>query len=104
VNLFRRGPGATAPGSRDRQNAVDRPTAGLTIYSSPWCGYCHRLRWQLDRRGVAYTAANIERDPQAAAYVRQVNRGNETVPTVVFADGTAMTNPSVKDVLARLAP
>ena len=102
MGLFRCGPAALAPGPRDRQSSVSGPTAGLTIYSTPWCGYCHRLMKQLNREGVAYTAVDIEREPQAAQYVMQVNGGNQTVPTVVFADGTAMTNPRVKDVLGRL--
>jgi mycoredoxin len=78
-------------------------TPKLTIYSTPWCGYCHRLMKQLDREGVEYTTVDIERDSTAADYVMSVNGGNQTVPTVVFADGSAATNPSVKDVLTRLA-
>lgn len=73
----------------------------LTVYSTPWCGYCHRLMKQLDRAGVEYTTVDIERDPSAAELVMQVNGGNQTVPTVVFPDGTALTNPSLKDVLAK---
>jgi mycoredoxin len=75
----------------------------LTIYSTSWCGYCHRLMKQLDREGVEYRTVDIERDSAAAAYVMSVNGGTRTVPTVVFADGSAATNPSVKDVLMRLA-
>ncbi len=56
----------------------------------------------LDREGVAYETIDIERDPSAAEYVMQVNGGNQTVPTVVFPDGSAATNPSVKDVLVRM--
>jgi mycoredoxin len=75
----------------------------VTMYSTPWCGYCHRLQGQLDREGVAYTVIDIEEQPDAAAYVREVNGGFETVPTVVFADGSALTNPSLAQVLARVA-
>ena len=75
----------------------------ITMYSTPWCGYCHRLRGQLDREGVSYTVIDIEEQPEAAAYVREVNDGFETVPTVVFADGSALTNPSLAQVLARVA-
>ena len=78
-------------------------TRDLTIYSTPWCGYCHRLMKQLDREGVAYTAVDIELQPDAAAYVMSVNGGNQTVPTVVFRDGTALTNPSLAQVKERLA-
>ncbi len=73
----------------------------LTIYSTPWCGYCKRLMSQLDRKSVEYTSIDIERDEAAAQFVMNVNGGNQTVPTVVFADGSAATNPSLKDVLAR---
>ncbi len=72
----------------------------LTIYSTTWCGYCHRLMKQLDREGVEYTSIDIERDGAAAEFVKGVNGGNQTVPTVVYADGTAAANPSLKDVLA----
>jgi mycoredoxin len=58
---------------------------------------------QLDREGVAYASVDIERDSSAADYVMRVNGGNQTVPTVVFPDGSAATNPSLKDVLSRLA-
>lgn len=78
-------------------------TAGLTIYSTPWCGYCTRLKKQLDRLGVGYADVDIERDDEAAAYVQTVNGGNQTVPTVVFPDGTALTNPPLQAVLDKLA-
>ena len=86
-------------------HAVDSAhgTAQLTIYSTPWCGYCHRLKGQLDREGITYREVDIEQVPDAAFIVEQVNGGNQTVPTLVFADGSALTNPSVAQVKAKLA-
>jgi len=78
--------------------------SALTVYSTPWCGYCHRLARQLDREGIEYVTVDIDGDPSAADLVRSVNHGNATVPTVVFGDGTALTNPTVADVLAKLGP
>lgn len=77
--------------------------AALTMYSTQWCGYCHRLRSQLDREGIGYEVVDIERVPDAAAIVERVNNGNQTVPTLVYPDGSAHTNPSVADVKAKLA-
>jgi mycoredoxin len=74
----------------------------LTVYSTQWCGYCHRLVKQLDREGVRYEYVDIETDPAAAEFVMSVNGGNQTVPTVLFEDGTALTNPSLAQVLAKL--
>ena len=70
----------------------------ITMFSTPWCCYCVRLKRQLDKAGLAYVEVDIEQDPEAAAYVEQVNGGNQTVPTVLFPDGTAATNPSLKDI------
>jgi mycoredoxin len=75
----------------------------MTIYSTEWCGYCHRLMKQLDREGVGYAVVDIEHDPASADYVMSVNGGNQTVPTVVFEDGTALTNPSLAQVKLKLA-
>ncbi|HYP46591.1 MAG TPA: mycoredoxin [Propionibacteriaceae bacterium] len=75
----------------------------FTMYSTTWCGYCARLKGQLKRAGVAFDEVDIERDPAAADIVAKVNRGNQTVPTLVFADGSALTNPSVAQVTGKLA-
>ncbi len=75
----------------------------LTIYSTQWCGYCHRLMKQLAREGVVFDTVDIEDDAVAADYVMSVNGGNQTVPTVVFPDGSALSNPSLVEVKARLA-
>jgi len=78
----------------------------ITMYSTQWCAYCRRLKSQLARDGIDVTEVDIENDPEAARYVVSVNGGNMTVPTVVFPDGTVITNPSaaqVKDRLSKLA-
>ncbi|TDD81412.1 mycoredoxin [Actinomadura darangshiensis] len=79
-------------------------TAGqLTMYTTSWCGFCRRLKSQLARDGIEMVEVDIERDPEAAEYVMSVNGGNQTVPTVLFPNGTAATNPSAKEVKRRLA-
>jgi mycoredoxin len=79
--------------------------SSFTMYTTPWCGYCHRLKSQLDREGIAFDMVDIEQDPAAVEVVAAANNGNHTVPTLVYPDGTAQTNPSlvqVKDKLAAL--
>jgi len=77
--------------------------ATFTLYSTPWCGYCHRLKGQLKREGIVFDEVDIEAEPDAALLVEKANKGNQTVPTLIFADGTALTNPSVAQVKAQLA-
>ncbi|MET9956468.1 mycoredoxin [Streptomyces sp. NPDC006339] len=80
----------------------------VTMYSTTWCGYCRRLKSQLDREGIAYTEINIEQDPESAKFVEQANGGNQTVPTVRVAPTAGgaevvMTNPSLAQVKQALA-
>ena len=77
-------------------------TGTITMFSTTWCGYCRRLKSALDREGIGYTEVNIEDDDASADYVMSVNGGNQTVPTVVFPDGSAATNPSLAEVRTRL--
>jgi len=72
------------------------------MFSTSWCGYCQRLKGQLDREGIAYTEVDIETTPGTAELVASLNGGNQTVPTVIFPDGTSATNPSLAEVQARL--
>ena len=72
------------------------------MYSTQWCGYCKRLKVAMKAAGIAFTEVDIEHDPEAAAFVMGVNGGNQTVPTVKFPDGSALTNPSLAQVKAKL--
>lgn len=74
----------------------------FTMYSTTWCGYCKRLKSQLNDLGITFEEVNIEEVPGTAEIVEKVNNGNQTVPTLVFSDGTAMTNPSAKEVQEKL--
>ncbi|MEV7027193.1 mycoredoxin [Kitasatospora sp. NPDC086791] len=80
----------------------------VTMYSTTWCGYCNRLKSQLDREGIGYTEINIEEDPASASFVESVNDGNQTVPTVLVTpvgggERVVMTNPSLLQVKKALA-
>ena len=77
--------------------------AQLTMYTTTWCGFCRNLKNQLAREGIEVAEVDIERDPAAAEYVESVNGGNQTVPTILFPDGSAMVNPSAAQVRERLA-
>lgn len=75
----------------------------VTMYTTQWCGFCKRLKAQLARVGVEMAEIDIERDEAAAQFVESMNGGNQTVPTLLFADGTTMCNPSAAQVQAKLA-
>ncbi len=73
------------------------------MYTTIWCGYCRRLKAQLDRAGIGFREVDIEYDEAAAAFVAGVNGGNQTVPTVLLPDGTALTNPTIDQITDAIA-
>ncbi|MGB3256513.1 MAG: glutaredoxin domain-containing protein [Ornithinimicrobium sp.] len=87
----------------ESKTSTDHTTVdGVVIYWRPGCGFCARLRSTLGAEGDKATWVNIWEDKDAAAFVRSVNDGNETVPTVVM-DGIPVTNPSPTVVQEKLA-
>lgn len=74
----------------------------LTMFTTQWCGFCKRLKAQLSRVGVEMNEVDIERDQAAAEFVMSVNGGNQTVPTVLFPDGSTLCNPSAAQVQKKL--
>lgn len=85
---------------RRRASSVDFATAmaegqrgGVVVFWRPGCSYCLRLKLRLGRLGSRAHWVNIWADAAAAEYVRSVNGGNETVPTVLIG-GTPLTNPT----------
>ena len=75
----------------------------VTMYTTTWCGYCKRLKRMMQDDGINFAEVDIETTPGTAEIVERVNNGNQTVPTLVFADGSAMTNPSLAKVKEKLA-
>ena len=80
--------------------AVVETVARLTMYTTVWCGYCVRLKRALEREGIEFDEVDIEQDAEAADFVMSVNGGNATVPTIVLADGRALTNPPLPELLS----
>jgi mycoredoxin len=76
--------------------------APVTMYTTSWCGYCVRLKKLMQREGIEFAEVDIEHDAAAADLVVQANGGNRTVPTLLFLDGTALTNPSIDQVKSQL--
>lgn len=77
-------------------------TSKIVMYGTPWCGDCRRARRVFDQHQTAYDYVDIEQDDTARAYVEQVNRGSQSVPTIVFSDGSILVEPSSAVLTAKL--
>ena len=76
--------------------------ADITMYGADWCGDCRRSKRLLEELDVQVTHIDVEADQSAAAKVIQINGGAQSIPVLVFSDGTHLTEPSDNDLKAKL--
>ena len=74
----------------------------IVVYSTTWCGDCRRAKRVLDRHGARYRWIDVDADHEAAEKVIRINRGMRVVPTILFPDGTILTEPSDAELSAKL--
>jgi glutaredoxin-like protein len=74
----------------------------ITMYGADWCGDCRRSKRLLEELDVQITHIDVAADTTAAAKVVEINGGAQSIPVIVFPDGTHMTEPSDNDLKAKL--
>ncbi len=77
-------------------------TAKVTMYGAEWCGDCRRSKKFMEVNGVEFNYINVEEDLSAAEKVKEINNGMQSIPVIVFEDGTHLTEPSDMDLKAKL--
>ena len=74
----------------------------ITVYSAEWCGDCRRSKRLLAKLNIEYKLIDVESDLTAADKVREINGGMQSIPVIVFDDGTHLSEPSDADLTAKL--
>lgn len=81
---------------------MSREESKIIMYGTSWCGDTRRARHVFDEEGIDYLWVDIDQDAAAADYVKSVNNGYKSVPTIVFPDGTIMVEPSTYKLREKL--
>jgi mycoredoxin len=74
----------------------------IIMYSTTWCGDCRRAKRVLDERGVSYRSIDIEKEPGTLETMMELNGGTQSVPTILFPDGSVLVEPSNRELAAHL--
>lgn len=74
----------------------------ITVYGADWCPDCRRAKSLLDERKVQYSWVDIDKDREGEKFVINTNRGNRSIPTIVFGDGSILVEPSNPELIAKL--
>ncbi len=75
---------------------------GILMYGTAWCRDCRRVKKLLERRGVEYAWVDVEERKGARDEMLRLNGGDRRVPTLLFADGSVMVEPSSAELAAKL--
>ncbi|MBN2499611.1 MAG: thioredoxin family protein [Anaerolineales bacterium] len=76
--------------------------AKILFYATNWCPDCLRAKRIMEREEVDFQEINVDIDKEAEAKVKQLNNGNRSVPTIIFPDGTQLTEPSGSELREKL--
>lgn len=79
-----------------------RKPGNIVFYGTSWCGGSRRARRIFSQVGAACIEIDIDADEQAEAFVKELNRGYRSVPTIVFPDGTVLVEPDDDKLLEKL--
>jgi len=74
----------------------------ILVYGTKWCPDCNRVRRYMDANNIAYQWLDINKDPIACTLVEKVNHGNQSVPTLIWPDGSFLVEPSIKQLRSKL--
>ena len=74
----------------------------ILLYGTSWCPQCSWVRKYLDRQNVKYRWFDITEDDSARMFVKSVNHGNESVPTIIWPDGSMLVEPSLPVLRSKL--
>jgi mycoredoxin len=84
-------------------NLYTRQPAEIVMYSVDWCPDCRRAKFFFKRNNIPVIEVNVDTDEQGASFVREINSGARSVPTIVFPDGSIMVEPSADELTEKFS-
>ncbi len=84
-------------------NLYTRQPTEIVMYSVDWCPDCKRAKFFFKRNNINVVEVNVDNDEQGAAFVREVNSGTRSVPTIIFPDGSIMVEPSTEELAEKFS-
>lgn len=84
---------------------IQTPQTGekIKMYVTTWCGDCRFAKRWFDAHSIPYEAINIETNEKAAELVMRVNGGKQSVPTIIFPDGSVLVEPGPRELAAKFS-
>ncbi|TLM99059.1 MAG: FAD-binding protein, partial [Actinobacteria bacterium] len=78
------------------------PMEPVVVYGAPWCPDCRRSKAFLVEQRVPFTWIDVDSDEEGLRVVQQIQHGGRTIPTIVFADGSHLIEPTNAELAGKL--
>ena len=76
--------------------------ANIEIYGASWCPDCRRAKKFLGEQRISFEWHDVDGDPEGQKIVQDRNNGNNVIPTIIFPDGSHLSEPSNEELADKL--
>ena len=77
-------------------------TKSILMFGANWCGDCRRAKRFFDEHHIDYEWIDVDKNPEAAVHVQEINKGMRSIPTIIFPDGSILVEPSNSELAKKL--
>lgn len=77
----------------------------IVMYATEYCPDCHRAKAFFEANKIEYVRVGLEGNEEATNFVTKINNGNQSVPTIIFPDGTILVEPGwgeLKEAMSKI--
>lgn len=82
----------------EKSNYYSTKPDQIVMYSTAWCPDCRRAKFFMKRKKIDFLEIDVNEDEKAADFVKVLNNGNRSVPTIIFPDGSRMVEPTESEL------
>jgi mycoredoxin len=87
----------------DQTNLYSKKPTQIVMYTTEWCPDCRRAKFFFKRKKIEVLNIDVNKDKRAEEFVKELNNGNRSVPTIILPDGSVMVEPSTEELEAKFS-
>lgn len=87
----------------DQTDLYTKSPSQIVMYTTEWCPDCRRAKFFFKRKKIDVLNVDVNADKKAEEFVKELNNGNRSVPTIIYPDGSMMVEPSTEDLEAKFS-
>jgi mycoredoxin len=82
----------------DQNDLYSMNPSQIVMYVTEWCPDCRRAKFFMKRKKITFLEIDVKTDKKAESFIKELNNGNRSVPTIIFPDGSMMVEPSTEEL------